>query len=272
MRKPNTIFSRVLGVLFLTVLIAALVGGFLSSRFLQDNAVGHLKESLLIAASLTESDAAIQLGHAAIPSAQDYVSELARKGHCRVTLIMGNGRVIGDSEQTANKVPLMENHKDRPEVREALLGIPSTSTRHSATLHEDMLYAATPVRQNGKITGVIRFAVPLTLVAELKSSVRLSVFLSILVGFCVALILGIFLTSRLTRSLRELSEVARSYTQGDFSRKPPVNDILEVSNFSTTLQTMAEAVQKNLLDLKTERNQVSAILENMTEGVVAIDS
>jgi len=55
----------------------------------------------------------------------------------RLTVILPSGRVVGDTEEDPRR---MENHKDRPEIREAAAGSVGRSLRYSATLKEELMY------------------------------------------------------------------------------------------------------------------------------------
>ena len=60
----------------------------------------------------------------------------------RVTIILADGTVIGESERP---IEGMENHLGRPEVQAALDNKEAVRIRYSNTLGEDLLYAAVPV-------------------------------------------------------------------------------------------------------------------------------
>jgi two-component system phosphate regulon sensor histidine kinase PhoR len=61
----------------------------------------------------------------------------------RITIIQSDGVVIDDSEKNPND---MENHKDRPEIIQAMQNKIGKSMRYSPTLKRDMLYLALPIR------------------------------------------------------------------------------------------------------------------------------
>src|SRR5688572_5972308 len=52
----------------------------------------------------------------------------------RITLVAGDGRVVLDTDRDAAR---MENHNDRPEVRDARQGRVGTSVRRSETIQQD---------------------------------------------------------------------------------------------------------------------------------------
>ena len=60
----------------------------------------------------------------------------------RVTVILPDGRVVGDSEEMPAN---MASHLDREEIRDAYLGKVGVRIRHSDTLKQDMMYVALPL-------------------------------------------------------------------------------------------------------------------------------
>src|SRR5205823_3330428 len=79
----------------------------------------------------------------------------------RATIIGLDGRVLADSSLSGPELAAVENHGHRPEVREALRGDSGSAIRHSATVDVDLLYAAVPIRHEGRTIGVARVADPL---------------------------------------------------------------------------------------------------------------
>ena len=60
----------------------------------------------------------------------------------RVTIIVPDGAVVGDSDVGQAHLAQLENHLQRPEVQEALKNGSGSSLRYSDTLQTSMLYTA----------------------------------------------------------------------------------------------------------------------------------
>src|SRR5512147_601895 len=93
-------------------------------------------ESKLIADLLSS---AREIGEADMDREADRLGTLVSS---RVTLIAGDGRVVGDSTQTPAELLTLENHASRPEVLAAAAGGIGSSQRYSTTLRTDMVYVA----------------------------------------------------------------------------------------------------------------------------------
>ena len=200
---------------------------------------------------------------------------LARPSDARVTIIDGEGRVLGDSEFTAAGLQALESHRDRPEVAAALRDGRGTALRHSASLTTDMLYVALTFKQPAaepEARGVVRVARPLR---EVDAAVR-----SLWIAFAVAgvfAVLGAVLLSALashflSRTLRGLVQDARRMVEtGEKSKLLTLPPQDEIGGIAGSLNRMAEELEAAVAALASERSRFEAVLESMDEGVIALD-
>ena len=84
-----------------------------------------------------------------------HCKEFGRLTQTRVTVVLPDGKVIGDSDRDP---ATMENHADRPEITEALKGRTGRSVRFSDTIRRTLMYLAIPVEQDGAVVGAVRAA------------------------------------------------------------------------------------------------------------------
>ena len=89
----------------------------------------------------------------------------------RVTIMGRYGTVIGDSEASGAELQEMENHFDRPEIRQAMDEGRGEAERFSITRREDMLYAAS-VFGDGYADGVIRLGMPLATINAMSANLN----------------------------------------------------------------------------------------------------
>ena len=96
-----------------------------------------------------------------------WVSQMAAS-NVRVTVITADGQVLADSQSDART---MENHADRPEIRDALGKGEGHSARRSVSVGRDLLYYA--VRSETAGTSIVlRFAAPPAAPAPARPSSR----------------------------------------------------------------------------------------------------
>ncbi len=200
---------------------------------------------------------------------QPLVHDMATRAFARVTVILPDGRVVADSEEDPGK---MANHADRPEIVEALRGGLGTSTRWSPTLDEQMMYVAVPITRGGQAVGVVRTAVPLTVVSRTLS--RIAVRLYAVAAAALVVVAGLSLVAwrRIHRSLRDLTEAAEALARGEHGRHLPASDPMEFRQLSRAMNHMAGELKSRLQTVLQQRNQLEALLSSMQDGVLAVDS
>lgn len=98
--------------------------------------------------------------------------ELGEGLEARVTIIDQDGRVLGDSQVPAERLPRLDNHGGRPEVVQALAQGWGQSVRRSATLGLELLYLASAMERPGGGRLVMRLAVPLSQLQRARERLR----------------------------------------------------------------------------------------------------
>ena len=205
------------------------------------------------------------------------VRQLGRASGTRITLIAADrpgvvrGQVLADSEADP---ATMENHDtaDRPEFQTAVLGRTGKAIRPSKTLKENMMYVAIPVTENGRVTTVLRTALPLTRVNDALATLYGSIGISALVVAVIAAIIGFYVSRRISDQMRDIKAGAERLAAGDFSRKLYVPRVAEFASVAESINLMAEDLDDKLRRLTHERNEREAVLSSMVEGVLAVDA
>lgn len=202
---------------------------------------------------------------------QPLAKELARAAGARVTVIRRDGVVVADSSVDSAELSRLQNHLQRPEVRDALSGGTGLSRRHSHTIEHDLLYVAVPIGVGEQPWGVLRMALELGAVqheiAYLQRGVGIGAGLALLFALVTAGVAAV-LASRATR---QLTDVARRMSQGDLDTKiPPLADD-EFSELGSTLGKLAQSLSVTMSELRLERDRVEGILTRMREGVLLLD-
>jgi len=254
------------------VAVAVTAAGLVLNRALEGFAVEALASRLETSGRLLHDEARALLRERASPDrVHAFVAGAARPSGARVTLIALDGRVLGDSEVTPADLPRVENHAGRPEVRAALEGHTGQDLRRSVTIDAPLLYVAVPVTDGGTALGVLRLALPLSVVTASHAALHRVMLLGGAVALAVALGIGLFVARRVTRPVVEMQAIARRMAEGDFAARAPVRSPDEIGQLGRALNAMAARVRDRLEDLEQEQAKVAAILDGMVEGVIAVD-
>jgi two-component system phosphate regulon sensor histidine kinase PhoR len=187
----------------------------------------------------------------------------------RVTLIAGDGRVVGDSTQTPAELQTLENHASRPEVLNAGETTVGISQRYSTTLQTDMVYVA--IRSNHPVVKYVRLALPLTDVNAQLATIGSATALALIAALVAALILSWVFSAPLARRVEAVAAVARRYSAGDFSRPAHDYGVDELGAVARALDGAAQELGRKVNDLSRDRARTDAILAGMVEGVLIVD-
>jgi two-component system phosphate regulon sensor histidine kinase PhoR len=268
----NKKFTRKLTLVFsLLVVVSLVLTAFFLDRRLRRQQFDALKTSLTAQARIISAQLPVASFDSNYSLLIPTVNRLSAACDCRVTLIRTDGRVVADSTVPSAEWSRIENHADRDEIRQAITEGVGSSVRHSHTIGQDLLYIAVASPLDGRPAGVVRVALPLE---GIRQRVRV-LHESIGVVTCVMLIFGfllsLFLSRSLSRPVMTISETAERLSRGEYDARirNPATD--EHGRLADTMNMLAERIQQKIQELSRDKSHMSAVLNNMTDGVVAVD-
>ncbi|MDO4288127.1 MAG: ATP-binding protein [Eubacterium sp.] len=186
----------------------------------------------------------------------------------RITVIDLQGNVIYES---LNGIDTTENHLNRPEVKKALAGETSSAVRYSDSVKKNMLYLATPYREDGQITRVVRLAVPLDMLEEVSLGIVNNLIFVALVSVIIAIVLFAFLLNNETKPLDEASAFAKKIARGAYdSRLAMIRDD-KIGELVGSLNQMAEQLGESFEKINRKNLELSSVLSSMNHGIIAVD-
>jgi two-component system, OmpR family, phosphate regulon sensor histidine kinase PhoR len=194
---------------------------------------------------------------------------LGQSGAQRITLILPDGTVIGDSEEDPTR---MDNHADRPEVKDALAGQTGSSVRYSHTVKANLMYVAFPVYKDSSLSGVVRLSIPLTVIDEALEGMLWKIILAGLLIALAATPVSLYISRRISRPLSEMKDNAERFASGQLDSRIRVDGPEDVILLAEALNAMAAQLDDRIHTVTAQRNEQEAILSSMVEGVIAVDS
>ena len=256
--------------LILTLAMGGIIYGYLA-RTLEKYIVAETREGLLSEARLARLMAVRVVGEIR-RDAPATAAAIARETRARVTVISPQGEVLGDSEVKPDELKELENHLDRPEVQEALHKGQGTAVRYSATLRMPMLYVALPLAPVPGEGGILRLALPLSVLKKTETSLNSVLGGSLALAALISLLLSYVLTQVTSRTLRTMAAVAAQLGTGRFGRRIPVRSNDELGELAVVMNDMAVRLEAQVASLASEKNRLNAILQGMGEGLMVADA
>ena len=217
--------------------------------------------------------AAGQFSDLAVDNRFDDINDLCRKlgrvSNTRFTVVGVDGSVWGDSHENPSQ---MDNHGNRPEIREALAGRKGASQRFSHTLRESLLYVAIPLEHDAEIMGVMRVSIPVTFIHRALRRFRGQMMLAGMAIALAAAVISLGISRRISRPLEMLTDGAALFARGDLRHRLEVPSSKEIGGLARAMNEMARQLDERINAVEQQRQEQEAVLSSMTEGVVAVDT
>jgi len=234
---------------------------------LENNLENHLKRQLSLAKDFLET---YLNERGAVADIDVLADRIGRELNLRATIITQEGVVIGDTDLNKDELKGVENHIDRPEVQEAIKEGFGMSKRFSNTIKKYLLYMAIPFGE-GKTSGVIRLAIPLSEIELLEKKMQKIIGFALLLVFGLSILFTFLISFIISKRLTEMANIATAMAKGDFSRKPSIYSKDEIGDLAMALSYMSDEIKSNIERIKQEGVKLDAVLSSMFEGIMVVD-
>lgn len=172
----------------------------------------------------------------------------------RITFIDTDGTVLYDS---AEDIGELGNHKDRPEIEEAVAVGSGKATRLSATLGEETFYYALRL-DNGQIVRVARTTD--SVFTTIKDCI-----VPLVLIFIIVIVIAVLLTKG------QIEHLVAPLNSLDLEH-PLENDIYEeMSPLLTRINQQNQQIARQVVTLREKQDEYDTITENMKDGLVVTD-
>lgn len=165
-------------------------------------------------------------------------------------------------------------------IAEAAKGDYSVVSTLQGIFIRNQITTASPIVVNGKTVAIVFATEPITESWNAYARKILQIFfVASLLALVVSFITVYYLSYRLTRPLREMSEATKHYAEGDFSYKVKVHGKDEVAELSAAFNTMAmalstlESTRRSFVanvshELKTPMTSIGGFIDGMLDGTI----
>ncbi len=191
----------------------------------------------------------------------------------QIMLINKDGRIILASDSPENR---SENFLDNPEIKMALTQDYGIDHRRNDQNGIDTLYIAVPIKNENKIQAFVRMAIPLGQFHSQQRQLMTTLGSIMVLATLVISLFTINIFRIATRPINELTKSIATLTEYGFSsdwkpKNPIPEQNNEVSRLTVAFNYLTEQLHTQIEALENERNKISAVLQEMTDGVLIID-
>jgi two-component system, OmpR family, phosphate regulon sensor histidine kinase PhoR len=265
----KSIFTKVFGGYLLIVLVILALTFPLSFRVIRHHYVDTLTGNLKTLCLTLKLKISPLLENNRTEELDTLIKKLGKQIETRITVISLEGAVLADSEKDPT---LMENHKSRLEIIQAIKDGFGTSLRYSTTVKEEMLYVAVPIEKDGEVSGILRASLFLKEINNLLYDLKTTIFKTAVI-IVVILLLGALIFSRnLSRPIKELSVASHKVASGDFNTKVFLKNKDEIKELADSFNYMTDQIKTLFTQLSYQKEELNSILSSITEGLCVLDN
>jgi len=161
------------------------------------------------------------------------------------------------------------------EVQNALKKGIDYSEEFSPLLGQKLIYLAKRFEFQGK-SYILRLSFPHEYIYDLKRSFKIGFIVFSSLAFILFSMMTILVLFHFMSPIRTIIKAIKPYQEGRSKFIPEITIHTyfrdEFSDLATTMNSLSERIKKQISSLTDERNEKSAILESLAEGVLAVDN
>jgi signal transduction histidine kinase len=193
----------------------------------------------------------------------------------RIRILDASGVVLVDSQQQSQGLDLA----DDPLVGQALSGQEATISDPRGKEGSPVMHFASPVLVNGRPAAIVYLSQPLRDYVVVVGDLRSRWLLSTAVAILLSGVVGLLLSSAITRPLRRLTAAAGAVAQGDLDHQVTIGSHDELGNLSQAFndmtarlrdarQTQVDFVANVSHELRTPLTAIKGFVETLRDGAV----
>jgi two-component system, OmpR family, phosphate regulon sensor histidine kinase PhoR len=266
--RNKSLIIRILFFYVLIMVVSLLLVFFFFFKDLENDSIKKIAVNLNNYCSLIDENIIRYLSEDTGMEFQNYVKSKSLSLDARITVIDVTGKVVSESEENPE---YMENHSDRPEVRNALNGKSNYVIRFSNTLKKSMMYYAYPLVNNGNTVGVIRLSVYIDDVDRMVNLLQLKYILVTFFMLLVSTFAILMIYFNFKREIGVFSRISYNVSEGNLDVKLPENESYEIRELSASYRKMILKINQLISELMHEKEEIESIISSIREAVCVVD-
>ncbi|HOB35841.1 MAG TPA: ATP-binding protein [Bacillota bacterium] len=167
---------------------------------------------------------------------------------------------------------LMEGKKIvQPEVVSAVQGTADSSIRFDPHTGYRVYYYSEPIYQLNSLVGVVYASASLQNIDRALNTMRNILLTGAVWTLLLSAILGLNLSSTITRPLQKITSRAEAMKSGDFRQKIDIRSRDEIGRLAETFNDLAAKLQQSWDEVIQEKDKIEGILANLSDGLIVFD-
>jgi two-component system chemotaxis sensor kinase CheA len=199
-------------------------------------------------------------------SLHESVRALGRAVQTQLSLLAPSGVVVADSD--ALDVGALQPQGQAAEIVAAAAHGQGQAIRGPPG--EERLYVARSIERDGKLLGFARSSLPMAAVRAETIAVRERMISGAAVAIAIAFGLSFFMSWRIVRPVKALSEGAREIGAGRYGQQIEVESDDELGQLAQSFNEMSRSLRGTIDELDGRNRDMRVVLDNVREGLLTV--
>lgn len=196
------------------------------------------------------------------------VRDFSRQMRADIQIIDVNGKVISDSKHPE----FVGQRNVQVEVTRALLGAKGEAIRVEKDTGYRLKIVVTPIKIHGEVVGVVYIASSLEPIYKMLKEVNMLISTATVIVLAISSVLVIIMARTITSPLVEVTKKAAEMAKGNFDQQVIVHSDDEIGQLGMAFNQLTYRLKGALEENENEKQRLTAILNNMSDGVIATNS
>lgn len=257
---------QLIGVYFISTMKSSLINNFTANLNTQAQLLSSLVGSTL--AKQDKSGGGEQEG-ASSDLVTQLVSNLVNISGAETQVLDASGRVLATSLEEHQSYVGRKNTSLL--VSRALQGISDNSEEIIDTDNIRKKVIVKPAMDGGRIYGAVYIVASMKDLYDTMERVNRIFVTGMLLALGLTALLGILIAGTITQPIKALTRQVTAVAEGNFEERVPVLGNDEIGQLSTAFNDMTDRLSEALSINEEEKEKLSSILANMSDGVLATD-
>jgi two-component system sensor histidine kinase VicK len=159
-----------------------------------------------------------------------------------------------------------------PEITQATFGNKALDIRQDTRSKIRYMFLAYPVKNGSRVVGIIYLVSSMENIYKTIGDIKAILLVATLLALMVTGVLGYLLSKTITGPIQEVTRNAALLAQGNFDHKIKVRSDDEIGKLTGMFNFLTTRLKETLEEISDEKEKMEAILINMADGVIALNS
>ena len=197
-----------------------------------------------------------------------FVKSLDSLLNLRITLVAPDGKVFAESRSDAF---LLENHRNRPEIQQAINDGEGWSIRFSKTLNTDYIYFAKKINLPDSNYFILRVSLPKGNLNTFFLDLQRNITIIFVILFGSVVLLSYILSKQLTKPIIEVMEASKKVASGRFDIQLDERGETELALLKRNFNEMVSEMKRSFEELTEQRNFMKNLVESIDQALAIIN-